>query len=94
MKAVSFEENIIKEVKYDNLKELNMEKSDRSFKSFSFSVNYLDKDIIKLKSIWSLYSIVNKYKLSLAEWTSITDKSKRTSFHRASSNTLINGNSV
>ena len=91
---MSFEENITREVKYENLKELNAEKSDRSYRSFSFSVNYLDKDIINLKSLWPLYSIVNKYKLSLAEWTSITEKSKRTSLHRASPNVATNGNSV
>ena len=34
----------------------------------------LDKDIIDNKSLWPLYSIVNKFKMSHAEWTKISEK--------------------
>ena len=83
LKSVKFDDNNIRDVVYDNVKELNTENPGRSYKSFSFSVNYLDKDIIKLKSFWPMYSIVNKYKLSHAEWTNISEKFKKSSLNRA-----------
>ena len=83
LKSVKFDDNNIRDVVYDNVKELNTENPGRSYKSFSFSVNYLDKDIIKLKSLWPMYSIVNKYKLSHAEWTTISEKFKKSSLNRA-----------
>ncbi len=74
LKDVKFDDCSTRDVKYDNLKELNTDKENRTFKSFSFSVGYLDKDIIDNKSLWPLYSIVNKFKMSHAEWTKISEK--------------------
>ncbi len=74
LKGVKFDDDNTRDVKYDNLKEINTDKENRTFKSFSFSVSVLDKDIIDNKSLWPLYSIVNKFKLSHAEWTKISEK--------------------
>ena len=46
LKSVKFEENITRDSSYYNLKELNPEVKDPSYRSFSFSVNYLDKVIV------------------------------------------------
>jgi hypothetical protein len=75
-KAVKFNENETREVKISNLKELNEHFDDRTFKSFSFSVSVLDKEIVKMKDLFPLYSIVNQHRLSHAEWTAITQKFK------------------
>ena len=74
LKDVKFDDCSTRDVKYDNLKELNTDKENRTFKSFSFSVGYIIKDIIDNKSLWPLYSIVNKFKMSHAEWTKISEK--------------------
>ena len=92
LKTVEFNENQSREVKFYNLKELNTELEERSYKSFSFSVSYLDKDIIKMKELWPLYSIVNRYKLSSAEWNTISEKFKKNSLNNAKTNTNGNGN--
>ena len=73
-KSVKFNENETREVKISNLKELNENFVDRTFKSFSFSVSVLDKEIVKMKDLFPLYSIVNQHRLSHAEWTAITQK--------------------
>ena len=46
LKGVKFDDDNTRDVKYDNLKEINTDKENRTFKSFSFSVSVLDKDII------------------------------------------------
>ena len=68
--------NSVREIKFSNLKELNADKPDRSYKSFTFSVGYLDKDIIEKKELWPLYSVVNKYKMPYAEWLVMSEKFK------------------
>ena len=76
LKNVRFNDNKEKDVSFSNLKELNSENKERTFSSFVFSVDYLDKDIIDMKSLWPLYSIVNKYKMPFAEWSAIAQKNK------------------
>ena len=74
--SVKFSDNDTRDVKFSNLKELNENFVDRSFKSFSFSVSFLDKEIVKMKELFPLHSIVNQHKLSYAAWTAITQKYK------------------
>ena len=74
--SVKFSDNDTRNVKFSNLKELNENFVDRSFKSFSFSVSFLDKEIVKMKELFPLHSIVNQHKLSYAAWTAITQKYK------------------
>ena len=63
----------IKDINLSNLKELNTENTKRTFKSFLFSVDYLDKKIVNNKDIWPIYSEANKYKLPKAEWLKISE---------------------
>ena len=84
------DENSSRDVNFDDLKELKTENTSKNYKSYSFSVNYLDKDIIKIKSLWPLYSIVNKYKLSLSEWTAISSKFKKNSLISATTSSVSN----
>ena len=50
------------------------ENSERSFKSFKFSVDFLDKDIIDQKQLWPRNSVVSKFKLPYAEWLVIAKR--------------------
>ena len=61
-------------VKINNFEELCKENSERSFKSFKFSVDYLDKDIIDQKQLWPRNSVVSKFKLPYAEWLVIAKR--------------------
>ena len=63
--------------KFKNLKELNSDSNERSYKSFVFSVGFLDKDIIKNKELWPLYTVVNKFHMPYAEWLIISEKFKK-----------------
>ena len=45
-----------KEIKFNNLKELNTEYEERSYRSFVFSVGYLDRGIIENKALWQALS--------------------------------------
>ena len=65
-----------KKISYSNFKELNTNLKDRTYRSFTFSVGYLDKNIVNNKDIWPLYSIVNKYKLPKVEWLTLSEKYK------------------
>jgi hypothetical protein len=82
-------ENETREVKFNNLKELNTDFEDRTFKSFSFSVSYLDKDVVKMKELFPLYSIVNQHRLSHAEWTTISQKYKKNTQNLATNTNQI-----
>jgi hypothetical protein len=88
-KSVKFNENETREVKFNNLKELNTDFEDRTFKSFSFSVSYLDKDVVKMKELFPLYSIVNQHRLSHAEWTTISQKYKKNTQNLATNTNQI-----
>ena len=61
-------------VKISNLAEINNDKPDRSFKSFKFSVDYLDKSIIDNKALWPRNSVVSKHKLPYDEWQEIAKR--------------------
>jgi hypothetical protein len=87
--SVKFGENETREVKISNLKELNENFLDRTFKSFSFSVSVLDKEIVKMKDLFPLYSIVNQHRLSHAEWTAITQKFKNNRQNFATSSNQV-----
>jgi hypothetical protein len=87
--SVKFGENETREVKVSNLKELNENFLDRTFKSFSFSVSVLDKEIVKMKDLFPLYSIVNQHRLSHAEWTAITQKFKNNRQNFATSSNQV-----
>ena len=65
-----------KQIKYNNLKELNTQNSERSFRSFVFSVGYLDRSIVDKKELWPLYAVVNKYKRPRSEWQQLYEKNK------------------
>ena len=68
--------NTFPNVKINNLTEINSEKENRSFKSFKFSVDYLDKSIIDNKNAWPRGSIVSKYRLSYS-MTSNSSENRR-----------------
>ena len=78
-----FLNNTFNNIKINNLAELNNNKEDRSFKSFKFSVDFLDKSIIDDKTLWPRNSVVTKYKLPYEEWQEIAkkieEKKKKTS---------------
>ena len=59
-------------IEYDDFIELNVDKADRKSKSFKFSIGYLDKDVINKKQLWPKYTIVNRYKMSLTEWETVS----------------------
>ena len=63
-------------IQYEDFIELNGNSNDRKFKSFKFSIGYLDKEIINYKSKWPKYTIINKYKCSKTEWEKISTKFK------------------
>ena len=63
-------------IQYEDFIELNGNSNDRKFKSFKFSIGYLDKEIINDKSKWPKYTIINKYKCSKTEWEKISTKFK------------------
>ena len=68
--------SVEKKVEFKDLKELNSDNNDRTYKSFVFSVGFLDKEIVNNKALWPLYSVVNKYKLPKAEWLKLAEKFK------------------
>ena len=70
-------QRILNGITYDDFAEINENDPNRKFKSFKFSIGYLDKSIIDNKEIWPRYSIVNKFKLSLAEWQKISSTFKK-----------------
>ena len=72
-------------IKFDNLKESNASATDRTFKSFSFSVDYLNRNIIEDKELWACGSIIDKHKLPYEEWLIIAKKNEDT---KASKNLL------
>ena len=63
---------ILNGIEYDDFIELNVDKADRKSKSFKFSIGYLDKDVINKKQLWPKYTIVNRYKMSLTEWETVS----------------------
>ena len=54
LKSIKFDDNNIRDVKYYDLKELKPENITKNYKSYPFSVNFLDKEIMNMKSIWLL----------------------------------------
>ena len=70
----NFLNNTFKNVKINGLEELNSENEQRSFKSFKFSVDYLDKNILDNKELWPRNSVVTKFKLPLEQWQEIVKK--------------------
>ena len=75
IKQVSaFLSNTFPLIKFNNIKELNSHAIDRSFNSFTFSVDFLDKDIINNKTLWPRNCVVNKHKLPYAEWQAIAKR--------------------
>ena len=77
-------------IQYDDFVEINENDPNRKFKSFKFSIGYLDKEIINNKDIWPRYSIVNKFKLSLEEWKKISANSSK----KSNNTTALNTNSA
>ena len=59
LKAVEINGSI-KEIKFYNLRELNPDCEEMRYKSFVFSVGYLDIGIVENKALWPLYSVINK----------------------------------
>ena len=73
-KVKSYLVSTFPKIKFDNLKELNSTATDRTFKSFSFSVDYLNRNIIEDKELWPCGSIINIHKLPYDEWLIIAKK--------------------
>ena len=91
LKNIKFEDST-RDVVFSNLKELNTDNKERSYNSFSFSVSYLNKDIINMKSLWPMYSIVGRHKLSAADWKIFSDKFKKpVASNSTKSTSVING---
>jgi hypothetical protein len=77
-----------------NLLNFNKDMPEKKFKSFKFSIGYLDKDVINDKARWPKYTIVNKYKLSKTEWDTISAKFKDKTAKSSGTNLFSFGSST
>jgi len=86
--------NILDGIEFDDFIELNKDMPEKKFKSFKFSIGYLDKDVINDKARWPKYTIVNKYKLSKTEWDTISAKFKDKAAKSSGTNLFSFGSSA
>jgi hypothetical protein len=86
--------NILDGIEFDDFIELNKDMPEKKFKSFKFSIGYLDKDVINDKARWPKYTIVNKYKLSKTEWDTISAKFKDKTAKSSGTNLFSFGSST
>ena len=86
--------NILGNIKFNNLKELNSDKENRSFKSFVFSIGYLSKDIINDKSKWPIYTVVNHYRQPYQQRLAYLEKHKNAPFSTSGYTTKPNATSI
>ena len=86
--------NILGNIKFNNLKEINSDKENRSFKSFVFSIGYLSKDIINDKSKWPIYTVVNHYRQPYQQRLAYLEKHKNAPFSTSGYTTKPNATSI